>query len=183
MVRALTHPVQSMPGSLGGCIAPAHQKEIGRARENDGPSAALPRKRGREKDRFVFLEVINERQDPLTHSERVDAVGKPAIVRLRPKAGMKIEVPYVAVKVGNGVLMDLGRRNDEDRVSKPHDPRVEEGEEVKEQGMGHKPILLHREADMQAVGRPRMAYLHGRLDLEAKVDPKVTPAMDVCIPP
>ena len=96
---------------------------------------------------------------------------------------MKIEVPDVAVKMRNGVLVDLRRRNNEDRVCEPHDFWVEEGEEVKEQRMSDKPVLVHRETNVQAIGRPGMAHFHSGLDLEAEVEPKVTPAMDVSIPP
>lgn len=159
-----------------GLSEPSHQKKIGGAREHDA-------RLGERGERLAFLEFINDGQDPITHPERVDAVGKPAVVGLRSEAGMKIEVPHVAMKVGNRVLMDLGRRNDEDRVGKAHDPWIEEGEEVKEQGMGDKPILVHREANMEAIGRPGMAHLHSGLDLEAKVEPKVTAAMDIRIPP
>src|SRR5260370_26633089 len=77
---ALIHPVQSMPGSSGGRIEPAHQKEIGGERENDA-------RLGERGQRFAFLEVINDGQDPPAHLERGAAGGKPAVGGVRPEAG------------------------------------------------------------------------------------------------
>ena len=122
-----------------------------------------------------------------TSNQGSNATSTESTVRLAPeqaqRAGIEIEVPNVAVQVGNGMLMDLGRGDDKDWIGKPHDSQIEKGKEIKEQGMGDEPFLEHREADMQAICRPRMINMFGRLDLEAKAEAEITPPVDVRVAP
>jgi len=82
-------------------------------------------------------------------------------MRVRCQARVEVEVPGVAVKMRNRVLVDLFRRSNEDRTGDPLNPEIEEGEEVPEVGVGYQPVLEDGEAYMQSVGGPGVLNLRG----------------------
>ena len=141
----------------------------------------LPKRSGG--DSLVLFEVGDDGDDPLSNVKGIDTVGDPAVVGVGPEAGVEIKVPHVAVKVGNGVLVNLGRRNDKYRVGKPHELRVQVGEEIPEEGMAHEPVFPDGEANMEAVDGPRVNHLQSRFDLEAEVQAKVPAPVDIGVAP
>jgi hypothetical protein len=128
---------------------------------------------------LILLEVRDQGEDPVADVNRIHPERHPAIVRIWGQTGVEVEMPGIAMKVGNGVPMDLGRGDDEDWVSEPQQLLVEEGEEVEEVGMGDEPVLEHGEPDVETISRKGMVDVHGALDLEPEVHKEVAASMDV----
>jgi hypothetical protein len=115
----------------------------------------------------VLFKVSDYGKDPFADLKGIDAVGKPAVVGLGAQTGIKIEMPGIAAEMRDCVLVDLCRRNDKYGFGESHDARVEEGEEIPEEGMGDEPVFQDGDANVKAVNGPRVIRMEGGLDLKA----------------